>query len=164
MLGICNGYQALIKLGLVPFGEIIPPSVGAPTLALNIIGRRQAKYVYTRVASVNSPWMNLCNVGDVYSIAVSHGEGRFIASAVMLNQLSADGRIATQYTDMNGNPSMDTLYNPDGSLMAVEGLFSPDGRVFGKMGHTERYGSLVAKNIYGQKYQPIFESGVNYFK
>ena len=164
MLGICNGFQALIKLGLVPFGEIVPPDIGNPTLTRNVIGRHQAGYAYTRVASVNSPWMNLCSVGDVHALAISHGEGRFIASADMLEQLSADGRIATQYTDMDGNPSMDTFCNPNGSLMAVEGLFSPDGRVFGKMGHAERRGEFVAKNIYGRKHQPVFESGVEYFR
>ena len=163
MLGICNGFQALIKLGLVPFGEIVPPDIGNPTLTQNLIGRHQARYVHTRVASVSSPWMNLSNVGDVHTIAISHGEGRFFASADMFDQLTASGRIATQYTDMDGNPSMDTFINPNGSLMAVEGIFSPDGRVFGKMCHPERYGRLVAKNIYGNKDQPIFESGVNYF-
>ena len=198
LLGICNGFQALIKLGLVPFGEIVPPDSGSassgtrcvtgtennpdcrftlpdeespspaitgrPTLTNNVIGRHQAGYIYTRVASVNSPWMNLCNVGDIHAIAISHGEGRFVAPDGMLSQLAADGRIATQYTDVCGDPSMDILINPNGSLLAVEGLFSPDGRVFGKMGHTERHGQYIAKNIYGNKHQPIFESGVNYFK
>jgi len=164
MLGICNGFQALIKLGLVPFGEIVPPDIGNPTLAQNIIGRHQARYVYTRVASVNSPWMSLSSVGDIHAIAISHGEGRFIASPEMLGRFASDGRIATQYTDIHGNPSMDADVNPNGSMMAVEGLFSPDGRVFGKMGHTERRGGSVAKNIYGDKHQPVFESGVNYFK
>jgi len=192
ILGICNGFQALIKLGLVPFGEIVSPDddvplypyitgTGAdaavmrasvplvsaadrPTLTHNVIGRHQAGYVYTRVASVNSPWMDQCSVGDVHAIAVSHGEGRFIASGEMLRQLSADGRIATQYCDINGTPSMERPVNPNGSQMAVEGLFSPDGRVFGKMGHTERRGEFVAKNIYGEKHQPVFESGIGYFR
>ena len=164
ILGICNGFQALIKLGLVPFGEIIAPDIGNPTLAQNVIARHQARYVYTRVASVKSPWMNLSSVGDVHVLAISHGEGRFIASPDMLEQLILNGRIATQYSDIDGNPSMVTPVNPNGSIMAVEGLFSPDGRVFGKMGHTERHGEFVAKNIYGQKHQPLFESGVNYFK
>ena len=163
ILGICNGFQALIKLGLVPFGEILPPDAGYPTLTRNIIGRHAAGYVYTRVASVNSPWMSLCGVNDVHTIAISHGEGRFIASGKMLRQLAADGRIATQYTDADGEPSMDISVNPNGSMLAVEGLFSPDGRVFGKMGHTERRGEFVAKNIYGEKHQPVFESGVKYF-
>ena len=164
MLGICNGFQAFIKLGLVPFGEIISPGNDSPVLTLNTIGKFQAGYYYTRVASVNSPWMNLCSVGDIHAIAVSHGEGRFIASDDMLNRLIAGGQIATQYTDIAGNPSMETLINPDGSMMAVEGIFSPDGKVFGKMGHTERHNEHVAKNIYGEKYQPIFESGINYFR
>ncbi|MCL2408188.1 MAG: phosphoribosylformylglycinamidine synthase [Oscillospiraceae bacterium] len=164
MLGICNGFQALIKLGLVPFGEIVPPALGNPTLAFNVIGRHQAGYVYTRVASANSPWMSLSAVGDVHAVPISHGEGRFTASAEMMKNLMDKGQIATQYTDINGMPSMNTAINPNGSDMAVEGLFSPDGRVFGKMGHTERRGEFVAKNIYGNKQQPVFESGVNYFK
>jgi len=163
MLGICNGFQALIKLGLVPFGEIVPPDAGSPTLTHNLIGRHQAGYAYTRVASVCSPWMNLCSVGDIHAIALSHGEGRFIASEDMLDRLVRGGQIATQYVDMAGEPSMETIYNPNGSMMAVEGLFSPDGKVFGKMCHTERRGSLVAKNIYGNKHQPVFESGIRYF-
>jgi phosphoribosylformylglycinamidine synthase len=164
MLGICNGFQALIKLGLVPFGKITAPHADNPTLASNFIGRHQARYVNTRVASVNSPWMARCNVGDVHTLAVSHGEGRFVADDELLKQLAADGRIATQYVDYSGAPAMDTCVNPNGSVMAVEGLFSPDGRVFGKMGHSERRGEFVAKNIYGNKYQPIFESGVEYFR
>jgi len=164
MLGICNGFQALIKLGLVPFGEIVPSARGNPTLAHNVIGRHQAGYVYTRVASVHSPWMNLSSVGDIHAVPISHGEGRFTASSIMLKDLMDKGQIATQYTDINGTPSMNTAVNPNGSDSAVEGLFSPDGRVFGKMGHTERCGEFVAKNIYGDKHQPVFESGVNYFK
>jgi len=164
MLGICNGFQALIKLGLVPYGEIVAPDAGNPTLTHNLIGRHQAKYVYTRIASVNSPWMNLCSVGDIHCVAVSHGEGRFTAPDDLLTQLANDGRIATQYVGLDGEPAMDTHVNPNGSLMGVEGIFSPDGKVFGKMGHSERYEELIAKNIYGEKRQPIFESGVNYFK
>ena len=164
MLGIGNGFQALIKLGLVPYGDITVPDRDGPALTRNVIGRHQAGYAYTRVASVNSPWMNLCNVGDIHAIPISHGEGRFTASDDMLRILSADGRIATQYTDSAGDPSMGISINPNGSMMAVEGLFSPDGRVFGKMGFTERYGENAAKNIYGSKHQPIFESGINYFK
>ncbi|MCL2402487.1 MAG: phosphoribosylformylglycinamidine synthase subunit PurQ, partial [Oscillospiraceae bacterium] len=164
MLGICNGFQALIKLGLVPFGEIVPPSPENPTLAHNVIGRHQAGYVYTRVASVHSPWMSLSAVGDIHAVAISHGEGRFTASDETMKSLIETGQIATQYTDMNGIPSMTTTVNPNGSDFAVEGLFSPDGRVFGKMGHTERRGAFVAKNIHGDKHQPIFESGVHYFK
>jgi len=164
MLGICNGFQALIKLGLVPYGEIVSPDAGSPTLTNNLIGRHQAGYVYTRVASVNSPWMGLCNVGDVHALPISHGEGRFIASAEVQRSLISSGQIATQYTDIHGEPLLDTLVNPNGSHLAVEGLFSPDGRVFGKMGHSERCGEFVAKNIYGSKHQPVFESGVNFFK
>ena len=164
MLGICNGFQALIKLGLVLAGEITQPGEDSPTLTNNLIGRHQAGYAYTRVASVNSPWMSLSAVGDVHAMAVSHGEGRFIASEKMLKLLIERGQIATQYCDIDGLPSMDTRVNPNGSLMAVEGLFSPDGRVFGKMGHTERRGEFTSKNIYGDKHQPVFESGVNFFK
>ena len=164
MLGICNGFQALVKLGLVPFGEIVAPEKSNPTLTFNIIGRHQARYVYTTVASVASPWMCMSNVGDVHAIAISHGEGRFVASSVMLNELVSSGRVATQYTDSNGEPAMNTAINPNGSLMSIEGLFSPDGRVFGKMGHTERIGEFVAGNIYGNMHQPIFESGISYFR
>ena len=164
ILGLGNGFQALIKLGLVPFGEIVPPDGGIPALTGNLIGRHQAGYAYTRVASVNSPWMSLCSVGEVYAAAISHSSGRFIAPEDTIARLAESGRIATQYTDSDGKPSMAASVNPNGSAMAVEGLFSPDGRVFGKMGHSERYGRHVALNIYGDKRQPIFESGINYFK
>ena len=164
ILGICNGFQALIKLGLVPYGEIRPMDSGAPTLTCNTIGRHMSRYVTTRVASVNSPWMLQCEPGDLHTIPVSHGEGRFVASEEVLESLKKNGQIATQYTDYEGNPAMDIDSNPNGSLLAIEGIFSPDGRVFGKMGHTERCGAHVAKNIFGNKYQPIFESGAAYFK
>jgi phosphoribosylformylglycinamidine synthase len=164
MLGICNGFQALIKLGLVPFGDILPPSPDAPTLTYNLIGRHQAGYVHTRVASVRSPWMNLCNVGDIHAIPISHGEGRIASPQGLLDELASDGRVATQYCDIGGAPSMATCVNPNGSLLCVEGLFSPDGRVFGKMGHSERRGEHVAKNIHGGKHQPIFEAGVAYYQ
>jgi phosphoribosylformylglycinamidine synthase len=163
MLGICNGFQALIKLGLVPYGDIRPMDVSCPTLTYNLIGRHQSKYVYTRVSSVHSPWMNLCNVGDIHAIPISHGEGRFVASDELLNTLSAKGQLATQYTDASGHASMEISVNPNGSAMSIEGIFSPDGRIYGKMCHTERCSELVAKNIYGNKHQPIFESGVNYY-
>ena len=163
ILGICNGFQALIKLGLVPFGEIVPPSPSNPTLSNNRIGRHQARYVYTRVSSVKSPWMSLSNVGDIHALPVSHGEGRFTASAEMIDRLSRQGLVATQYTDHEGAPSLRVSVNPNGSDMAIEGLFSPDGRVFGKMAHSERAGRFVAINIEGEKHQPIFESGINYF-
>jgi phosphoribosylformylglycinamidine synthase len=163
MLGICNGFQALVKLGLVPYGEIRPMDAGCPTLTFNLIGRHQARYVYTRIASVNSPWMNLCSVGDVHAIPVSHGEGRFVAADHTLKAMLECGQIATQYCSPEGEVSQSILINPNGSVMAIEGVTSPDGRVFGKMCHTERYVAYVAKNIPGEKYQPIFESGVKYF-
>ncbi len=164
MLGICNGFQALIKLGLVPYGEIVPMDDSCPTLTYNLIGRHQSLYTTTRVASVKSPWMMHCNVGDLHNIPVSHGEGRFVATDTVLQKLIENGQIATQYTDLAGNPTMDIRYNPNGSMLAIEGITSPDGRVFGKMGHTERAGEFVGKNIYGNKYQPIFQAGVDYFK
>ena len=164
MLGICNGFQALVKLGLVPYGEIVPMDDSCPTLTYNLIGRHQSRYCTTRVASVKSPWLMHCNVGDLHNIPISHGEGRFVASEDMLKQLIAGGQVAFQYTDLLGNPTMDINYNPNGSMLAIEGITSPDGRVLGKMGHTERAGEFVGKNIYGNKYQPIFQAGVDYFK
>ena len=164
MLGICNGFQALVKLGLVPFGEIREMDDSCPTLTYNLIGRHQSRYVTTRVASVNSPWMIKSNVGDLHTIPISHGEGRFVAPQSVLEQLIANGQVATQYVDLEGNPSMDIDVNPNGSIMSIEGIFSPDGRVFGKMGHSERYGDFVGRNIPGDKHQPLFESGAEYFK
>ena len=164
MLGICNGFQALIKLGLVPYGEIRDLDETCPTLTFNLIGRHQSGYVTTRVASVKSPWLSSCQVGDLHSIAISHGEGRFVAPQAEIERLEANGQIAFQYTDLAGNPSMDIAFNPNGSMCAIEGITSPDGRVLGKMGHTERFSPYVGKNIYGEKYQPIFENGVKYFK
>ena len=164
MLGICNGFQALVKLGLVPYGEIRDMDENCPTLTYNLIGRHQSRYVTTRVASVNSPWMLKSNVGDLHAIPISHGEGRFVAPQSVLDQLIANGQVATQYVDANGVPSMDIDVNPNGSLCAIEGIFSPDGRVFGKMGHSERRGDHVARNIPGNKYQPLLESGAEYFK
>lgn len=164
MLGICNGFQALIKLGLVPYGEIRDLDETCPTLTFNLIGRHQSSYVTTRVASVKSPWLSSCQVGDLHSIAISHGEGRFVAPQAEIERLEENGQIAFQYTDLAGNPSMDIAFNPNGSMCAIEGITSPDGRVLGKMGHTERFSPYVGKNIYGEKYQPIFENGVKYFK
>jgi len=164
VLGICNGFQALIKLGLLPYGEIRPMDENCPTLTFNLIGRHQSGYVTTRVCSVMSPWLSKCKVGELYTIPVSHGEGRFVASREMLDSLISNGQIATQYTDLDGRPTMDIEYNPNGSVLAVEGITSPDGRVLGKMGHTERRGRYVAVNIPGNKWQPIFESGVEYYK
>ena len=165
MLGICNGFQALIKLGLVPYGEIRDEMTGDdPTLTFNLIGRHQSRYATTRVASVKSPWLSSCNVGDLHSIAFSHGEGRFVAPQHVIDDLIKNGQVAFQYTDLNGEPSMDIAWNPNGSMCAIEGITSPDGRVLGKMGHTERYSPFVGKNIYGEKYQPLFANGVKYFK
>ena len=163
MLGICNGFQALIKLGLVPYGEIRQVDSNCPTLTYNSIGRHQSRYVTTRVSSVSSPWLSGCRTGELHSVPVSHGEGRFAASDEVLRMLVENGQVATQYTDENGYPSMDIDVNPNGSMLAIEGITSPDGRVFGKMGHTERSGSHVAVNISGNKNQPVFESGVGYY-
>mgnify|MGYP002570553612 CR=1 FL=1 len=164
MLGICNGFQALVKLGLVPYGEIRPMHEDCATLTFNDIGRHQSRYVTTRVASVNSPWMLRSQVGDLHAIPVSHGEGKFVAPGALLEELITRGQVATQYVDLGGAPSMDIAANPNGSVLAIEGIFSPDGRVFGKMGHSERRGTYIAKNIPGDKYQPIFESGAAYFQ
>ena len=164
MLGICNGFQALIKLGLVPYGEIRDMDENCPTLTYNTIGRHQSRYVTTRVASVQSPWMLKSSVGDLHTIPVSHGEGRFVAPRAEVKRLIAAGQVATQYVGADGKPSMDIDANPNGSLEAIEGIFSPDGRVFGKMGHSERYGPHVGVNIPGDKHQPLFESGAEYFR
>ena len=163
MLGICNGFQALVKLGLVPYGDIVPATADAPTLTFNTIGRHQSRLVETRVASNLSPWLSACEVGDVYTVAISHGEGRFVATDEVLGRLTAGGQIATQYVDAAGAPSMDLAVNPNGSACAIEGITSPDGRVFGKMGHVERSGGGLYQNVPGRKYMPIFESGVAYF-
>ena len=164
VLGICNGFQALIKLGLVPYGEILAQNEDSPTLTMNTIGRHISKAVYTKVVSNNSPWLMKANLGDVYTIPASHGEGRFVANDAWLKKLAENGQIATQYVDLNGNPTMDEEYNPNGSYMAIEGITSPDGRVLGKMAHSERRGDGVAINITGNQNQYIFESGVSYFK
>lgn len=163
MLGICNGFQALVKLGLVPYGDIVDPTPDSPTLTFNNIGRHQSRLVDTRVCSSLSPWLSKCNVGDINTVAISHGEGRFVASLDMLTSMAAAGQIATQYVDSFGQPSMNLDANPNGSVWAIEGITSPDGRVFGKMGHSERAGDGLYKNVPGNLYQPIFEGGVNYF-
>ena len=163
-LGICNGFQALIKLGLLPFGEIRELDASCPTLTFNTIGRHQSVYSYTRVASVKSPWMARMNVGEVYNIPFSHGEGRFVADDSMLRRLIENGQIAFQYCTADGAVSMDSDVNINGSVLAIEGITSPDGRVLGKMGHSERAGVHVAKNISGNKLQPLFEGGVDYFR
>lgn len=162
-LGICNGFQALIKLGLVPYGEIRPQTADSPTLARNSIGRHQSRIAYTRVVSDKSPWLRKAELGGVYSIPVSHGEGRFVAGSDIIKSLFENGQVATQYTDPEGNPTMDEQYNINGSYMAIEGITSPDGRVLGKMGHSERRSSSDYINIYGDKNQLIMESGVEYF-
>ena len=164
MLGICNGFQALIKLGLVPYGEIRPLTADCPTLTFNTLGRHQSMLVRTRVASNKSPWLSRCEPGQVHTVAISHGEGRFAASPQVLAQLRENGQIATQYVDLAGAPSMDLSANPNGSVWAIEGITSPDGRVLGKMGHSERSGDALYKNVPGDKYQPLFEGGVDYFK
>ena len=164
MLGICNGFQALIKLGLVPYGDIRDITPEDPTLTFNTIGRHQSMLVRTRIASTGSPWLSKCAVGDEHTVAISHGEGRFVAPQSVLDALIKNGQVATQYVNLEGVPTMDQSYNPNGSLLAIEGITSPDGRVFGKMGHSERSGQYLYKNVTGDKYQPIFEGGVDYFK
>ena len=164
MLGICNGFQALIKLGLVPYGDIRPITAYDPTLTFNTIGRHQSMLVRTRIASTGSPWLSKCAVGDEHTVAISHGEGRFVAPQEVLDTLIKNGQVATQYVDLTGTPTMDQRCNPNGSVLAIEGITSPDGRVFGKMGHSERSGEYLYKNVTGDKYQPIFEGGVDYFK
>ncbi|WP_165247316.1 phosphoribosylformylglycinamidine synthase [Adlercreutzia sp. ZJ141] len=163
MLGICNGFQALVKLGLVPYGDIVPMTDECATLTFNNIGRHQSRLVRTRVATTLSPWLSRCEVGDIHTVAISHGEGRFVASPELVAELAAKGQIATQYVDQAGEPSMDLSVNPNGSVMAIEGITSPDGRVLGKMGHTERSGYGLYKNVSGNLYQPLFEGGVDYF-
>ena len=163
-LGICNGFQALIKLGLVPYGEIRPITEDDPTLTFNTVGRHQSMLVRTRVASTKSPWLSECSVNDEHLIAISHGEGRFVCNDTLLKQLIDNGQVSTQYVDLNCVPTMDQRYNPNGSVLAIEGISSPDGRVLGKMGHSERSADNLYKNVGGDKYQPLFEGGVNYFK
>ena len=163
MAGICNGFQALIKLGLVPYGKIIDTDVNCPTLTFNTISRHQSKLVRVRVASNKSPWLRGTEVGDVYTVPISHGEGRFLASDDLIRQLAANGQIATQYVDLDGNATDDIRYNPNDSAFAIEGITSPDGRVFGKMGHSERIGSGLYKNVDGKYDMKLFESAVKYF-
>ncbi len=164
MLGICNGFQALIKLGLVPYGKIIDTDADCPTLTYNIISRHQSKLVRTRVCTNKSPWLAGTQVGDIYNVPISHGEGRFLASRELVDTLAANGQIATQYVDLDGNPSMDTAFNPNGSICAIEGILSPDGRVLGKMGHSERYGANLYRNVPGDYDMALFRSAVKYFK
>lgn len=164
MLGICNGFQALIKLGLVPYGKIVEISKNDPTLTFNTIGRHISSVAYTRVASVKSPWLAGTQAGDVFAVPISHGEGRFTADAETIKRLAENGQIATQYVDPSGEPVAEMPFNPNGSVCAIEGITSPDGRVLGKMGHCERKGENLYKNVPFEKDMKIFESGVNYFK
>ncbi len=164
VLGICNGFQALVKLGLLPFGRILDTDEACPTLTYNRIGRHQSMLVRTRVMSNKSPWLQKCAVGDVHTVAVSHGEGRFVCGDALLHELAQSGQIATQYVDLGGLAGMDERVNPNGSVWAVEGITSPDGRVLGKMGHSERSGQGLYRNIPGELFQPLFEGGVEYFK
>ena len=163
-LGICNGFQALIKLGLVPYGKVCGQTAASPTLTYNTIGRHISKMVYTKVVTNKSPWLQGAELGGVYTNPASHGEGRFVASEEVLNELFANGQVATQYCDLNGTITMDEEWNPNGSYRAIEGITSPDGRVLGKMAHSERRGDSVAINIYGEQDLKVFESGVKYFK
>lgn len=164
VLGICNGFQALVKLGLVPYGKITTQQEDSPTLTTNSIGRHISKSVYTKVVTNKSPWLQEAVLGGVYAVPASHGEGRFVANDEWLKKLIENGQVATQYVDIHGNPTMDEDFNPNGSYMAIEGITSPDGRVLGKMAHSERRGEGVAMNIYGEQDQKIFLSGVKYFK
>ncbi len=164
MCGICNGFQALVKLGLVPYGKIIETDESCPTLTFNTIARHQSKIVRTRIASNKSPWLSGTSVGDIYSVPISHGEGRFIAPESLIRTLAENGQIATQYVDLAGNATMDIQFNPNGSMYAIEGITSPDGRVFGKMGHSERIAKGLYKNVLGEYDIKMFRSAVKYFK
>ena len=164
MCGICNGFQAIIKLGLVPFGEIIDTDASCPTLTFNTIGRHQSRLVHIRIASNKSPWLAETQPGEIYTVPISHGEGRFLADEAFIRKLAENGQIATQYVDFSGTPTYDIHFNPNGSIFAVEGITSPDGRVFGKMGHTERFGEFLYKNVAGNYDMGLFRSAVAYFK
>ena len=164
MLGICNGFQALIKLGLVPYGKIIDTDENCPTLTFNTIARHQSRIVRTRVASNMSPWLSGTHVGDIYNVPISHGEGRFYCDEALARQLIANGQVATQYVDLQGNATGDIRFNPNGSLFAIEGITSPDGRVLGKMGHSERWNKGLYKNVPGEYDMQLFKSAVEYFK
>ena len=164
MIGICNGFQALVKLGLLPYGEIKDMSKDDPTLTFNTIGRHVSQMVDTRIGSVKSPWLKYVNVDDVYTIPVSHGEGRFVAPKETIEKLFENGQVFSQYVDPNRKVTMQTPYNPNGSMYAIEGIISLDGRVIGKMGHSERQGENRFKNVYGEMDQKLFEAGVDYFR
>ena len=164
MLGICNGFQALVKLGLLPYGEIRDLTASAPTLTFNTIGRHVARMARVKVSSVHSPWLNHHNVGEIFQTAFSHGEGRFYANEELIKEMSARGQIATQYVDLSDRATYEGNHNINGSIEAIEGVFSPDGRIFGKMGHVERMGNGLYKNVYGNTEFDIFSAGVKYFK
>ena len=164
MAGICNGFQALIKLGLVPYGKIIDTDENCPTLTFNTIARHQSRIVRTRIASNKSPWLAFTNVGEVYNVPISHGEGRFLASKELVSELAKNGQIATQYVDLAGCATDDIHFNPNNSVCAIEGITSPDGRVIGKMGHSERIGNGLYKNVPGNYDIKMFEAAVRYFK
>jgi phosphoribosylformylglycinamidine synthase len=164
MAGICNGFQALIKLGLVPYGEIRDTLETDPTLTFNTIGRHQSRLVRTRVCTNLSPWLMNAQPGEVYTVPISHGEGRFYASAEWVENLAKNGQIATQYVDLEGNPTSNIRFNPNDSVCAIEGICSPDGRVFGKMGHSERIGNYLYRNVEGNYNLGMFDAAVSYFK
>ena len=164
MCGICNGFQALIKLGLVPYGKIIDTDESCPTLTYNTIARHQSRIVRTRIASNKSPWLSACEVGEIYNVPISHGEGRFLASEELIKKLAENGQIATQYVDFDGNATSDVHFNPNDSMYAIEGITSPDGRVFGKMGHSERIGGGLYSNVPGNYDIGMFKSAIKYFK
>ena len=164
MLGICNGFQVLVKLGLLPYGEIREMDANCPTLTYNTIGKHISVMAKTKITSVASPWLNGVNLGEMYEIPLSHGEGRFVAPTAVLNELIANGQVFSQYVDETGFASADGNVNVNGSMENIEGIVSLDGRIIGKMGHSERIGEFVHKNIPGHKDQKLFESGVNYFK
>jgi phosphoribosylformylglycinamidine synthase len=163
MCGICHGFQALIKLGLVPYGKIMDTDESCPTLTYNTIARHQSKLVRTRVCSNLSPWLARTKPGEIYTVPISHGEGRFVASDALIAQLAQSGQIATQYVDLTGNPTYDIRYNPNGSDCAVEGITSPDGRVFGRMGHAERAGIGLYRNVPGSFEIGMFRAAAEYF-
>ena len=164
IIGICNGFQALIKLGLLPYGEIREMSSDDATLTFNTIGRHLSQMVRTKITSVKSPWLANVNVNDIHTVPISHGEGRFVAPLALLEELFENGQVITQYVDDNDEPTMVSPFNPNGSMMAIEGIVSKDGRVLGKMAHSERQGDNRNKNIYGDMDQKLFEAGVQYFK
>ena len=164
ILGICNGFQGLIKLGLLPYGEILDIKEDMPTLTYNNINRHMSTMVRTKVVSKKSPWFNEVDLGEIHTVPISHGEGRFVASEKVLKELLENGQIATQYVDLNGEVAMDMPYNPNGSMLGIEGITSADGRILGKMAHSERIGDNLYKNIEGNFDEKIFKSGINYFK